>query len=235
MCLLLCPKCISSHMGRPSWTNRSCVVSQSPGLCCFFSYSRTDQDIQTYTIAVINALFLKAPEEKRQVRLHFLTALHITVSFTCYLRVVWSAFLCCNCSFCAFFSQRIKKNKIKGYRTYNPKAPPSQLFLSISLCRNVTVCSFLLFSLTLSLSKLCQALPCSPSQDPLHQRYRVRRCAATLIMNDSNPQFWFFFPIQHKKLKTHCATAWSTPRCCVASYTAATFANFGNLRVVRSI
>uniref|UniRef100_A0A665WN11 Engulfment and cell motility protein 1 n=1 Tax=Echeneis naucrates TaxID=173247 RepID=A0A665WN11_ECHNA len=28
----------------------------------------TDQDIQTYTIAVINALFLKAPEEKRQVR-----------------------------------------------------------------------------------------------------------------------------------------------------------------------
>lgn len=29
--------------------------------------SRTDQDIQTYTIAVINALFLKAPEEKRQV------------------------------------------------------------------------------------------------------------------------------------------------------------------------
>uniref|UniRef100_A0A3Q1CR39 ELMO domain-containing protein n=1 Tax=Amphiprion ocellaris TaxID=80972 RepID=A0A3Q1CR39_AMPOC len=29
----------------------------------------TDQDIQTYTIAVINALFLKAPEEKRQVRL----------------------------------------------------------------------------------------------------------------------------------------------------------------------
>uniref|UniRef100_A0A4W6CW96 Engulfment and cell motility 1 n=1 Tax=Lates calcarifer TaxID=8187 RepID=A0A4W6CW96_LATCA len=31
----------------------------------------TDQDIQTYTIAVINALFLKAPEEKRQVRLQF--------------------------------------------------------------------------------------------------------------------------------------------------------------------
>lgn len=30
--------------------------------------SRTDQDIQTYTIAVINALFLKAPEERRQVR-----------------------------------------------------------------------------------------------------------------------------------------------------------------------
>uniref|UniRef100_A0A8C1FM91 Engulfment and cell motility 1 (ced-12 homolog, C. elegans) n=1 Tax=Cyprinus carpio carpio TaxID=630221 RepID=A0A8C1FM91_CYPCA len=28
----------------------------------------TDQDIQTYTIAVINALFLKAPEEKRQVQ-----------------------------------------------------------------------------------------------------------------------------------------------------------------------
>uniref|UniRef100_A0A4X2LHE2 Engulfment and cell motility 1 n=1 Tax=Vombatus ursinus TaxID=29139 RepID=A0A4X2LHE2_VOMUR len=28
----------------------------------------TDQEIQTYTIAVINALFLKAPDEKRQVR-----------------------------------------------------------------------------------------------------------------------------------------------------------------------
>lgn len=34
--------------------------------------SRTDQDIQTYTIAVINALFLKAPEEKRQVGPAFL-------------------------------------------------------------------------------------------------------------------------------------------------------------------
>uniref|UniRef100_A0A8C3ET21 Engulfment and cell motility 1 n=1 Tax=Corvus moneduloides TaxID=1196302 RepID=A0A8C3ET21_CORMO len=29
----------------------------------------TDQEIQTYTIAVINALFLKAPDDKRQVRL----------------------------------------------------------------------------------------------------------------------------------------------------------------------
>lgn len=37
--------------------------------------SRTDQDIQTYTIAVINALFLKAPEEKRQVRPAFSAAL----------------------------------------------------------------------------------------------------------------------------------------------------------------
>lgn len=36
--------------------------------------SRTDQDIQTYTIAVINALFLKAPEEKRQVRPAFSAA-----------------------------------------------------------------------------------------------------------------------------------------------------------------
>ncbi|XP_034747633.1 engulfment and cell motility protein 1 isoform X3 [Etheostoma cragini] len=32
----------------------------------------TDQDIQTYTIAVINALFLKAPEEKRQEMAHIL-------------------------------------------------------------------------------------------------------------------------------------------------------------------
>uniref|UniRef100_A0A8C5DQN4 Engulfment and cell motility protein 1 n=1 Tax=Gouania willdenowi TaxID=441366 RepID=A0A8C5DQN4_GOUWI len=32
----------------------------------------TDQDIQTYTIAVINALFLKAPEEKRQDMAHIL-------------------------------------------------------------------------------------------------------------------------------------------------------------------
>uniref|UniRef100_A0A8D3AMQ8 ELMO domain-containing protein n=1 Tax=Scophthalmus maximus TaxID=52904 RepID=A0A8D3AMQ8_SCOMX len=40
----------------------------------------TDQDIQTYTIAVINALFLKAPEEKRQVSAHkFFT--QYTVSF----------------------------------------------------------------------------------------------------------------------------------------------------------
>ncbi|KTG03952.1 hypothetical protein cypCar_00005177 [Cyprinus carpio] len=32
----------------------------------------TDQDIQTYTIAVINALFLKSPEEKRQEMAHIL-------------------------------------------------------------------------------------------------------------------------------------------------------------------
>lgn len=41
-------------------------------VCVIFPSSSTDQgtdqDIQTYTIAVINALFLKAPEEKRQVR-----------------------------------------------------------------------------------------------------------------------------------------------------------------------
>lgn len=41
--------------------------------CAFFSHvynivpNRTDQEIQTYTIAVINALFLKAPDDKRQV------------------------------------------------------------------------------------------------------------------------------------------------------------------------
>uniref|UniRef100_A0AAQ5YKH2 ELMO domain-containing protein n=1 Tax=Amphiprion ocellaris TaxID=80972 RepID=A0AAQ5YKH2_AMPOC len=44
----------------------------------------TDQDIQTYTIAVINALFLKAPEEKRQVRLQdahtiYCTSFHLNV------------------------------------------------------------------------------------------------------------------------------------------------------------
>ncbi|KAF6719632.1 Engulfment and cell motility protein 1 [Oryzias melastigma] len=32
----------------------------------------TDQDIQTYTVAVINALFLKAPEDKRQEMAHIL-------------------------------------------------------------------------------------------------------------------------------------------------------------------
>lgn len=32
-----------------------------------FLPNRTDQEIQTYTIAVINALFLKAPDDKRQV------------------------------------------------------------------------------------------------------------------------------------------------------------------------
>lgn len=62
-------------------------------LFVLFSNSRTDQDIQTYTIAVINALFLKAPEEKRQVRLHFLTVFHNAVSFTwC---IITSAFLYC--------------------------------------------------------------------------------------------------------------------------------------------
>uniref|UniRef100_A0A668AZ60 Engulfment and cell motility 1 n=1 Tax=Myripristis murdjan TaxID=586833 RepID=A0A668AZ60_9TELE len=43
----------------------------------------TDQDVQTYTIAVINALFLKAPEEKRQVRslysIHTLYSTHFNV------------------------------------------------------------------------------------------------------------------------------------------------------------
>uniref|UniRef100_A0A3Q1ECK8 Engulfment and cell motility 1 n=1 Tax=Acanthochromis polyacanthus TaxID=80966 RepID=A0A3Q1ECK8_9TELE len=38
----------------------------------------TDQDIQTYTIAVINALFLKAPEEKRQVRLQYAHTIYCT-------------------------------------------------------------------------------------------------------------------------------------------------------------
>ncbi|XP_037329812.1 engulfment and cell motility protein 1 isoform X1 [Pungitius pungitius] len=36
----------------------------------------TDQDIQTYTIAVINALFLKAPEDKRQVDEHIVDILN---------------------------------------------------------------------------------------------------------------------------------------------------------------
>uniref|UniRef100_A0AAX7SME3 ELMO domain-containing protein n=1 Tax=Astatotilapia calliptera TaxID=8154 RepID=A0AAX7SME3_ASTCA len=48
----------------------------------------TDQDIQTYTIAVINALFLKAPEEKRQVRLrcthtHKYTAYTVSCIISC--------------------------------------------------------------------------------------------------------------------------------------------------------
>ncbi|XP_010789549.1 engulfment and cell motility protein 1-like [Notothenia coriiceps] len=36
----------------------------------------TDQDIQTYTVAVINALFLKAPEEKRQFDEHIVDILN---------------------------------------------------------------------------------------------------------------------------------------------------------------
>lgn len=52
-------------------------------LFVLFFNSRTDQDIQTYTIAVINALFLKAPEEKRQVRLQCAhTALSHCTAFT---------------------------------------------------------------------------------------------------------------------------------------------------------
>uniref|UniRef100_A0A673L2A8 Engulfment and cell motility protein 1-like n=1 Tax=Sinocyclocheilus rhinocerous TaxID=307959 RepID=A0A673L2A8_9TELE len=43
----------------------------------------TDQDIQTYTIAVINALFLKAPEEKRQVHAMFSVCLKFYFSLVC--------------------------------------------------------------------------------------------------------------------------------------------------------
>uniref|UniRef100_A0A8C1QSB3 Engulfment and cell motility 1 (ced-12 homolog, C. elegans) n=1 Tax=Cyprinus carpio TaxID=7962 RepID=A0A8C1QSB3_CYPCA len=43
----------------------------------------TDQDIQTYTIAVINALFLKAPEEKRQVHAMFSICLKFSFSLVC--------------------------------------------------------------------------------------------------------------------------------------------------------
>uniref|UniRef100_A0A7N6AIA2 ELMO domain-containing protein n=1 Tax=Anabas testudineus TaxID=64144 RepID=A0A7N6AIA2_ANATE len=48
----------------------------------------TDQDIQTYTIAVINALFLKAPEEKRQVK----KTLLMTDCFSICLLLALSAF-----------------------------------------------------------------------------------------------------------------------------------------------
>ena len=41
-------------------------LASSDFLPCLRLY-RTDQEIQTYTIAVINALFLKAPDERRQV------------------------------------------------------------------------------------------------------------------------------------------------------------------------
>lgn len=40
------------------------VFSDFDVVLCLY---RTDQEIQTYTIAVINALFLKAPDERRQV------------------------------------------------------------------------------------------------------------------------------------------------------------------------
>uniref|UniRef100_A0A8C1YTY1 Engulfment and cell motility 1 (ced-12 homolog, C. elegans) n=1 Tax=Cyprinus carpio TaxID=7962 RepID=A0A8C1YTY1_CYPCA len=43
----------------------------------------TDQDIQTYTIAVINALFLKSPEEKRQVHAIFSICLKFAFSLVC--------------------------------------------------------------------------------------------------------------------------------------------------------
>lgn len=39
--------------------------------CCAAWYSlRSNQEIQTYAIALINALFLKAPEDRRQVSAH---------------------------------------------------------------------------------------------------------------------------------------------------------------------
>lgn len=45
----------------------ACVFSSPSLMFIFFFPNRTDQEIQTYTIAVINALFLKAPDDKRQV------------------------------------------------------------------------------------------------------------------------------------------------------------------------
>lgn len=55
------------HLQKCSWKiSFSCAF-------VFFSHvynivpNRTDQEIQMYTIAVINALFLKAPDDKRQV------------------------------------------------------------------------------------------------------------------------------------------------------------------------
>lgn len=52
-------------------------------LRCSASSSRSNQEIQTYAIALINALFLKAPEDRRQVRVQLssteytqLTSLH---------------------------------------------------------------------------------------------------------------------------------------------------------------
>lgn len=44
----------------------------SSDFLCSLGLYRTDQEIQTYTIAVINALFLKAPDERRQVSLRSL-------------------------------------------------------------------------------------------------------------------------------------------------------------------
>uniref|UniRef100_A0A672SSI7 Engulfment and cell motility protein 1 n=1 Tax=Sinocyclocheilus grahami TaxID=75366 RepID=A0A672SSI7_SINGR len=50
----------------------------------------TDQDIQTYTIAVINALFLKAPEEKRQVLHILILYLHSSAMFSVCLKFYFS-------------------------------------------------------------------------------------------------------------------------------------------------
>uniref|UniRef100_A0A671MY70 Engulfment and cell motility protein 1-like n=1 Tax=Sinocyclocheilus anshuiensis TaxID=1608454 RepID=A0A671MY70_9TELE len=50
----------------------------------------TDQDIQTYTIAVINALFLKAPEEKRQVQHTLILYLHSSAMFSVCLKFYFS-------------------------------------------------------------------------------------------------------------------------------------------------
>lgn len=37
------------------------------GCCTLGNFLRSNQEIQTYAIALINALFLKAPEDRRQV------------------------------------------------------------------------------------------------------------------------------------------------------------------------
>jgi len=76
------------------------LVSFFSFLFFFFFDSRTDQDIQTYTIAVINALFLKAPEEKRQVRLHCAHAAHTYfTAYAVHIAPCSSAFLDCNMIF----------------------------------------------------------------------------------------------------------------------------------------
>lgn len=67
----------------PSALHASAMLTSAfPSLCSCSS----NQEIQTYAIALINALFLKAPEDKRQVCAHSLAKPLARVNSTCSTR-----------------------------------------------------------------------------------------------------------------------------------------------------
>lgn len=170
-----------------------------------FTLFRTDQDIQTYTIAVINALFLKAPEEKRQVhnsfssRVYILLCIISMILYMVYLRVFTAFFnVSVNvlCIFLSFLSNTslIKSNPIKWilisalchFWSYHPNPPyKSGIYLLIRAPISALIFSPSLFHTYATL------YPAASHVMLCISTIRVQRCAVTLIMNDGNPQlFW---------------------------------------------